>query len=315
MFRHIVRIVAFRRPACYTIYNIRERWFLILRKNPNKRLAGVVSFAASFLVAVALALYQVLQYSGGSDDLFSKIDSVPVDPDHIASDIYSDSDFDYLAIHMRDLEDLDIDMLVGYQERAASLPDTADLDAISYRILNGNKPYFSDTLLNAGEFELYSDLDSLGRCGMAFANISPYTMPLDDQERGNISAIKPSGWHSVKMQGVDGGYLYNRCHLIGYQLAAENANKLNLITGTRHLNIQGMLGFENAVARYVRDTGNHVLYAVTPIFIDSELVARGVLIEAYSIEDGGKGICFCAFCYNNQPGVEIDYATGESRIA
>ena len=135
------------------------------------------------------------------------------------------------------------------------------------------------------------------------------------EERGAIGHIKPSGWHLIKYDIVDGKYLYNRCHLIGFQLAGENANNKNLITGTRYLNVTGMLPFENDVADYVKSTGNHVLYRVTPIFNGDELVARGVQMEAYSVEDGGEGICFHVFVYNNQPGVEIDYATGESWLS
>lgn len=218
-------------------------------------------------------------------------------------------DVDYISVHTSDLQAVDFDDLISYQEAAVFLPDTADLDAVSYRIVNENVPYFSDSLISDSEFEVYSELDGLGRCGMAFANVSNYTMPIE--ERGNIGSVKPSGWQSVKYDNVSGKYLYNRCHLIGYQLAGENANERNLITGTRHLNIQGMLGFENAVANYVEETGNHVLYAATPVFKDDELVARGVLLEAYSVEDDGE-LQFCAFCYNIQPGIAIDYATGES---
>lgn len=216
---------------------------------------------------------------------------------------------DHISVHISDLQIVDFDDLISYQEAAVFLPDTADLDAISYRIVNENVPYFNNDLISVSEFESYSELDNLGRCGMAFANVSSYTMPTE--ERGNIGSVKPSGWQSVKYDNVSGKYLYNRCHLIGYQLAGENANEKNLITGTRHLNIQGMLGFENAVANYVEETGNHVLYAATPVFKDDELIARGVLLEAYSVEDKGE-LQFCAFCYNIQPGIAIDYATGES---
>lgn len=229
----------------------------------------------------------------------------------VENSVESVENSDYISIHLSDIDCVDFDELIMYQEDAVYLPDTADLDAISYRIVNNNIPYFSDNLKVTDEFEIYSELDDLGRCGMAFANISAYTMP--NEERGSIGSVKPSGWQSVKYDNISGKYLYNRCHLIGYQLAAENANECNLITGTRHLNIQGMLGFENAVANYVQETGNHVLYAVTPVFKDNELVARGVLMEAYSVEDSGVGIQFCAFCYNNQPGIVIDYATGDSR--
>ena len=179
-----------------------------------------------------------------------------------------------------------------------------------YVVLAGNQPDFSEEeLLQLGE-EVYSPMDQLGRCGPAFAVIGPETMPVE--ERGPIGQVKPSGWHLVKYDCVDGKYLYNRCHLIGYQLSGENANRENLITGTRYLNVQGMLPFENEVADYVEETGNHVAYRVTPVFQEKELLARGVQMEAWSVEDQGAGVCFNLYVYNVQPGVEIDYATGES---
>ena len=178
-------------------------------------------------------------------------------------------------------------------------------------ILNNNIPDFSEADLTTDPFEIYSDLDDLGRCGPAFANICEEIMPT--RERENIGQIKPSGWHTIKYNDiVDGNYLYNRCHLIGYQLAGENANENNLITGTRWLNVQGMLPFENMVADYVKQTENHVLYRVTPIFENQNLVASGVQMEAESVEDQGEGICFNVFIFNIQPGIVIDYATGDS---
>ena len=180
--------------------------------------------------------------------------------------------------------------------------------------INGNKPFWTESEYTTEEFEEYSELDSIGRCGVAYANISDATMPTE--ERTEIGMIKPTGWHTVKYQDViDDRYLYNRCHLIGYQLAGENANELNLITGTRYLNIVGMLEFENTVSAYVEETNNHVLYRVTPIFEGKDLVAKGVEIEAWSVEDKGAGICFNVFCYNVQPGIEIDYATGDSWLS
>ena len=178
--------------------------------------------------------------------------------------------------------------------------------------VHGNKPYFtSREKQNTNTFESYHKLDKLGRCGVAYANVSKDTMPTE--ARGEIGQIRPSGWHTVKYTGVvDGNYLYNRCHLIAYCLTAENANKKNLITGTRYLNTQGMLPFENLVADYIKETGNHVLYRVTPIFSGDDLVAKGVEMEAWSVEDGGDGVCFHVYCYNNQPGIKIDYATGDS---
>lgn len=182
-----------------------------------------------------------------------------------------------------------------------------------YVTVNDNKPYFSDADLKATSFESYSELDGLDRCGVAFACVSTDTMPTG--ERGSIGQIKPSGWQTVKYDCVDGKYLYNRCHLIGYQLSAENANKKNLITGTRYLNVEGMLPFENMVADYIKETGNHVLYRVTPVFDSNNLVASGVLMEAKSVEDKGEGICFNVFCYNVQPSITIDYTTGDSSLS
>ena len=182
-----------------------------------------------------------------------------------------------------------------------------------YTEIHNNVPFFTDEELTDQSFETYSPLDDLGRCGVAFACVGRDLMPTED--RSSIGQVKPSGWHLVKYDCVDGKYLYNRCHLIGYQLTAENANERNLITGTRYLNIEGMLPFENQVADYVQQTGNHVLYRATPIFEGANLLASGVLMVGYSVEDNGTGICFCVYAFNIQPGVQIDYATGESALA
>lgn len=180
--------------------------------------------------------------------------------------------------------------------------------------LNGNVPYFTESELTDQSYEYYSDLDALGRCGTACASIGQDLMPTES--RGSIGMVKPTGWHTVRYDDlVDGKYLYNRCHLIGFQLTGENANTKNLITGTRYLNIEGMLPFENMVADYVKENGNHVMYRVTPIFEGDNLLANGVLMEGYSVEDKGAGVSYCVFAYNVQPGIEIDYATGESKLA
>ena len=192
-----------------------------------------------------------------------------------------------------------------------SLEDIPPFSGEPYVVINNNEPLFSDDDLVSKAYEHYSELDALGRCGYAIACIGKELMPTED--RGSIGQIKPSGWHTVKYDFVDGKYLYNRCHLIGFQLTGENANERNLITGTRYLNVEGMLPFENMTADYIKETGNHVLYRVTPIFQGKELVARGVQIEAKSVEDNGEGICFHVYVYNNQPGVEIEYMTGVSR--
>ena len=179
-----------------------------------------------------------------------------------------------------------------------------------YIEINNNIPFFTEEEITKKSFETYSELDELGRCGVAYANINQDLMPTE--ERGEIGHIKPSGWQTIKYDIVDGNYLYNRCHLIGFQLAGENDNEKNLITGTRYLNIQGMLDFENAIAEYVKNTDNHVLYRVTPIYEEDGLVALGVLMEGYSVEDNGKGICFNVFAYNTHPGIDIDYQTGDN---
>ncbi len=185
-------------------------------------------------------------------------------------------------------------------------------NGIPYVVINDNNPYFTPDEITTESYEYYSQLDSLGRCGVTVACIGIDIMPTE--ERGEIGSVKPTGWHSVKYDCVDGKYLYNRCHLIGFQLAGENANVQNLITGTRYMNVDGMLPFENMIADYVKETNNHVMYRVTPIFNGDNLLANGVLMEAYSVEDSGDGILFNVFCYNAQPGVSIDYETGESSL-
>lgn len=193
-----------------------------------------------------------------------------------------------------------------------SLEDVPPFSGEPYVVLQDNQPGFSQEDFTTDSFETYSSLDLLGRCGTAYANIGLDLMPTE--ERDSIGQVKPSGWQTVKYDIVDGKYLYNRCHLIGYQLSGENANEQNLITGTRYLNVEGMLPFENMVADYVQETDNHVLYRVTPIFQGTELVARGVQMEAESVEDQGEGICFNVYVYNDQPGITIDYATGASSL-
>lgn len=197
----------------------------------------------------------------------------------------------------------------------ASSVDPSTLPAYSgtaYVVINNNQPNFSSSELTTTGYEKYSSLDSLGRCGVALASCGKEIMPGADEERKSISSIKPTGWIQKSYSGISGGYLWNRCHLIGWQLSAENANRENLITGTRYMNINGMLPFENMVADYIKETGNHVAYRITPIFEGRNLVCSGVQMEAYSIEDDGDGICFNVYCYNVQPGITINYATGDS---
>ena len=194
-----------------------------------------------------------------------------------------------------------------------NLNDLPEFDGKNpYIIINNNEPEFPEEDFNTKSFEKYSELDSLGRCGVAYANVSNDTMPTE--ARGDISKVKPTGWHAVKYDCVDGKYLYNRCHLIGYQLTAENANKQNLITGTRYLNVEGMLAFENQVADYVKTTNGHVLYRVTPIFEENNLVASGVQMEAESVEDRGEKVKFNIYAYNVQPNIKINYLTGSSEL-
>lgn len=181
-----------------------------------------------------------------------------------------------------------------------------------YVVLNNNIPYFEEKDISNKSYEKYSNLDNLGRCGTAIASVGKDLMPTE--KRGSISSVKPTGWHTVKYDGIDGKYLYNRCHLIGYQLTGENANKKNLVTCTRYLNVEGMLPFENMVSDYIKETNNHVLYRVTPIYKGDNLLISGVIMEAKSIEDNGEGILFNIYAYNVQPGIEIDYKTGDSRI-
>lgn len=192
-------------------------------------------------------------------------------------------------------------------------PDVPQYSGQTFTEINNNQPYFTSDEMVTVSFETYGELDSLGRCTEAYACIGEDLMP--DGERGEIGYIKPTGWQTVKYDIVDGKYLYNRCHLIGWQLTGENANERNLITGTRYMNVDGMLDFENAVDDYIETTGNHVLYRVTPIFEGDNLLASGVTMEAYSVEDKGKGICFNVYVYNIQPGIEIDYTNGDSWLA
>lgn len=181
-----------------------------------------------------------------------------------------------------------------------------------YVVINDNNPDFTEADMTTASFESYGELDGLGRCTTAYANIGKDLMPTE--KRGSIGEVKPTGWQTAKYDNVDGKYLYNRCHLIGYQLTGENANAKNLITGTRYLNVDGMLPFENMVADYIKETNNHVLYRVTPVFSGDDLVASGVQMEAKSVEDNGDGILFNVYCFNAQPGIAIDYATGNSHL-
>jgi len=188
-----------------------------------------------------------------------------------------------------------------------------EYNGLKYIILNNNEPNFSKEELTTESFEIYSNLDYLGRCGVVFANVSKETMPTE--ERGSIGMIRPTGWQTTKYDGIDGKYLYNRCHLIAYQLTGENANKKNLITCTRYMNAVSMLEFENKVAEYIKSTNNHVLYRVTPVFEGENLLAKGVQMEALSVEDNGKGVKFNVFVYNVQEGIKINYSNGDNAVS
>ncbi len=195
----------------------------------------------------------------------------------------------------------------------ASIGEVPEFDGTTaYVVINDNIPDFAEEDMVTESYERYSRLDYLGRCGVAMACVGRDIMP--DSERESIGQVKPTGWKTVKYDIVDGKYLYNRCHLIGYQLTGENANARNLITGTRYLNVEGMLPFENLIADYVKETGNHVIYRVTPVFEGNNLLSGGVQMEAKSVEDDGEGVCFNVYAYNAQPGIAIDYSTGESRL-
>ena len=209
-----------------------------------------------------------------------------------------------------DLEQLLEEDSSAQVQSAATLAEVPEYSGDPYVEINDNQPEFEDYELTTEAFEEYSELDELGRCGTAEACVGEETMPTE--ERGNISSVKPTGWKNKDYDNVDGGRLYNRCHLIGFQLTGENANEKNLITGTRYMNTEGMLPFENMVADYVHETDNHVLYRVTPIFDGDDLVASGVQMEAESVEDDGAGVCFNVYVYNVQPQITINYATGDN---
>lgn len=205
-----------------------------------------------------------------------------------------------------------LDKIKSYALPSYDIGEVPEYSGKGYVIINNNNPSFKKEDINTKTFEKYSDLDILGRCGVAYANISKETMPT--KEREYIGMIKPTGWKYTKYDFIDGKYLYNRCHLIAYQLTAENANKKNLITCTRYANATTMLKFENKVSNYIKRTNNHVLYRVTPIFKDLDLVARGIQMEGLSVEDNGKGIRFNVYVYNVQDGITIDYRTGSNHL-
>lgn len=227
----------------------------------------------------------------------TQLNQIPLDETKMSDELSSDQ-----QIEITENELIELDRIPKY---------TGD----PYIVINGNMPFFTEEeKVSTVAFEQYSELDELGRCGVSYANVSRELQP--EEERGEIGMIRPTGWVQKKYEGIVDStppYLYNRCHLIAYCLTGQNANEKNLITGTRYLNVKGMLPFEEKVAAYLNREDHHVLYRVTPIYEENNLLASGVLMEAWSVEDRGEGICFCVYCYNIQPGIEIDYATGESR--
>ena len=260
-------------------------------------------------LSLALAIATLLTFTacggevdtaGSSSEVSSAVQSVKPVSDKVSSKITSNTP-------------VESENEVGNGEaEPVNLNDIPAYSGKPYVYINNNMPNFSADELTTAAYENYSELDSLGRCGVATASCGKEIMPQKGEERGSISSIKPSGWVQAKYDGISGGYLWNRCHLIGWQLSAENANKKNLITGTRYMNVEGMLLFENMVADYILETGNHVAYRITPIYKGNNLVCSGVQMEGYSIEDKGDGILFNVYCYNVQPGITINYATGES---
>ncbi len=266
------------------------------------------------LLAVLILMIGLVTYASSNDSLQSDKVTYIEDKDEKNDIVGSENEIDFSVKDNPDNQNV----LFTEDEKKTSqfVFDILDIPSYSgnpYVVLNDNKPLFEDSEINTEVFELYSGLDNLGRCGVAYANLCKELMPLE--ERGEIGNIRPSGWQIAKYNDIiDGNYLYNRCHLIGYQLAGENSNVTNLITGTRYLNVEGMLPFENQVAEYIRSTGNHVLYRVNPIFEGDNLVASGVTMEAFSVEDNGEGVRFYVYVYNVQPGIVIDYASGDSKI-
>jgi DNA-entry nuclease len=274
------------------------------RKKRRKQKRSLRSFLLAFIVFCAAIGFVGCEYQK-TQDIKSSVDKLGkaiVFVQELEEQI-RDSDGDYKQAIEKVINHLD------QSEQVSSLEEIPAYAGETYVIVNQNEPVFTDEEMNAEPYEFYSELDWLGRCGYVEAKITPDMMPTE--ERGKIGMVRPTGWHTVKYEGIDGNYLYNRCHLLGYQLTGENANEKNLITGTRYLNVEGMLPFENQVADYIERTGNTVMMRVSPVFEGANLVASGVQMEAKSIED--HEICFNVYIFNIQPGIEIDYATGESK--
>ena len=282
-----------------------------MKKRTNVRFEGSKKQKPKSLLYLGIALFSLL-FMLQPD---AEVDQPVVQEDKIedvevteSSSSKEEQKQEAIALKEEEREETQEEFVAIFEEEREDIPVYAT-DA--YTTIHNNRPYFTKKEMTTESFEYYSELDGLGRCGPAIACVGIETMPTE--KRGSIGMVKPSGWHTIRYDDlIDGKYLYNRCHLIGYQLTGENANVNNLITGTRYLNMEGMLPFENEIADYIERTNHHVLYRVTPDFQGDDLVAKGVLMEAISVEDNGKGLMFCVYAYNIQPGIRIDYATGNS---
>lgn len=287
-----------------------------MRMNFNKKLKSLLSILC--LIAVLFSAFSGCDSESSYDGTTEETDIIVEAFSENAEETEDDQWIDAETVKteesttQKEAQETSKAQSVGDDNSKAILSEIPEYSGTAYVVINDNIPSFNKYELTTKGYETYASLDSLGRCGGAVASCGKEIMPKVNEERGSISSIKPSGWVQAQYDWVSGKYLYNRCHLIGWQLSAENANKRNLITGTRYMNTEGMLPFENMVADYIRETGNHVAYRVTPIYDGSDLVASGVQMEACSIEDDGEGICFNIYCYNVQPGVKIDYSTGRS---
>ncbi len=280
------------------------------RKRENNIFIRICSNLVGFVFLLAIVAGTLLDKENDYNSQNDKVSNYNYEQGDFLNDTDSEQ---YASVKTEDVSETPAETVFSdYDEVIFSAGDIPAYSGSDYVEVNHNVPGFDiDNLLNES-FEYYSDLDSLGRCGVTYACVGTDIMPVE--ERGEIGPVKPSGWHTVKYDIVDGKYLYNRCHLIGYQLSGENANVNNLITGTRQMNVEGMLPFENMVADYVTETKNHVMYRVTPIYEGNNLLATGVLMEGYSVEDRGAGICFNVFVYNVQDGIKIDYSDGNSEL-
>lgn len=288
---------------------IKDLW----KKIPiNKNWFKPVVLGVMFFVAALLIPSEALQQAGNSSvsgNVSKETQSGTVSKDNEYTSLETEEGSSEQSTNIKEENPTQPQVSTVPQITISDIPTYSEK---SYVAINNNVPGFTEAELSTTSYEFYSELDSLGRCGVVYACIGKDIMPTE--ERSSIGQVKPTGWHTVKYDIVDGNYLYNRCHLIGYQLTGENANTKNLITGTRSMNVDGMLPFENMVADYVKETGNHVMYRVTPVFEGNNLLASGVQIEAKSVEDNGAGILFNVYCYNVQDGVTIDYATGDSKL-